>query len=737
MPLSRKTDRSGRVQGGWSGPNRGGASQNSTSSKKNSNRPESNGVSEERPYDANRSLKITAREWSKIGKSTDVQNELVTQLSQAFPKVPLEVISHCVASTANADDATSKVLALQVADEAGESIDALALEAAVYDENAKDESKDNPCGTEDDAEFAESSPLDSLCAIYPTEPIPFLLSVLHFTAFDVRAAANLLQGNLDKGIMEGLFKNLETQMRPTKAANLTEDLKDLAALFPKIRFISILSSYLNMECNLVETEAVLRAMRTVQKELAVEEPLTDVGTLLAFFPHCNVRYLRWAYEACEGHMETTSQVITDVTDVAEDKAMAKYQDDVQQSVPLGSHRFLRDIIHHLYPGVRPRAIADWLCYFDDSELGIDVSAVRAVLAEGDGNSLLDHDASRASSSAPLLTSDQQKIASKLQRMFQDICSADFVVEICSQERFDFQRSKKKLTELVGDAKDFQSSTRGGAWGAPAPTLAPRIDSALWHMNAEEKADWNRRFKKGSTVFLRGPSFLGSKAANKHQFTIGEAKTRGPIAKGSLVGTRGTSSPRMGTSRQTVETYHYVQLMANGRCEPIPNHAKSDRAIQDLQDNQKALIADENSATARADAVKGPGAGEIRSHYLQQSQKAKRERIGMQQSVNFAAFVDINKGKDLFTEVDLHYLNVEQARTVLKEIIDCHSYKYKAEPDLSRRTTACHIITGRGRGSKKGQARLLPGVVGFLERQGLRIVDVNPGSVSVMLPDPRS
>lgn len=82
-------------------------------------------------------------------------------------------------------------------------------------------------------------------------------------------------------------------------------------------------------------------------------------------------------------------------------------------------------------------------------------------------------------------------------------------------------------------------------------------------------------------------------------------------------------------------------------------------------------------------------------------------------------------------IDLHGLQVQAAIDLLKQLLALHEKNNPAGHGNGKPRTL-KIITGIGRHSANGKARLRPAVKQFLAGRGYHVTEVNPGLLQVTL-----
>ena len=89
---------------------------------------------------------------------------------------------------------------------------------------------------------------------------------------------------------------------------------------------------------------------------------------------------------------------------------------------------------------------------------------------------------------------------------------------------------------------------------------------------------------------------------------------------------------------------------------------------------------------------------------------------MEESNERAVKILLNGVKATSETIDLHYLFVKEAIVVLDVFIDAHIIDLKQKPDQRRKV---YVITGYGKHSKDGLAKLKPAVMGRLVARKIR------------------
>jgi len=102
---------------------------------------------------------------------------------------------------------------------------------------------------------------------------------------------------------------------------------------------------------------------------------------------------------------------------------------------------------------------------------------------------------------------------------------------------------------------------------------------------------------------------------------------------------------------------------------------------------------------------------------------------MNASYSIFNHVNANKQSRDTKTIDLHGLHVSEALQILSQIIQ--SEKQELERD-ERNVRTLNVITGVGRNSAKGKAKVKPAVEAFLKREGYRIKTLSPGDLQITI-----
>ncbi|KAK3100471.1 hypothetical protein FSP39_020574 [Pinctada imbricata] len=81
-------------------------------------------------------------------------------------------------------------------------------------------------------------------------------------------------------------------------------------------------------------------------------------------------------------------------------------------------------------------------------------------------------------------------------------------------------------------------------------------------------------------------------------------------------------------------------------------------------------------------------------------------------------------------IDLHGLHVDEAKTILQQVIERRELELQHHPDKRKRQL--FIITGRGNHSRGGIARIKPAVINFLQQGQYRFTQVHQGMLKLQL-----
>ncbi|XP_005113502.2 uncharacterized protein LOC101859763 [Aplysia californica] len=117
-------------------------------------------------------------------------------------------------------------------------------------------------------------------------------------------------------------------------------------------------------------------------------------------------------------------------------------------------------------------------------------------------------------------------------------------------------------------------------------------------------------------------------------------------------------------------------------------------------------------------------------YRQQVKKYKDEEMAANQRAAHVLFEKRHERLDRENLLDLHFYHLEEAKMAVDRAIIMKEEESVANP--GKKNSSLYVVTGRGRNSKGGVAKLKPGIIGHLRVRGLRFEDASPGMLKVYL-----
>ncbi|XP_050443159.1 uncharacterized protein LOC126847125 [Adelges cooleyi] len=153
-----------------------------------------------------------------------------------------------------------------------------------------------------------------------------------------------------------------------------------------------------------------------------------------------------------------------------------------------------------------------------------------------------------------------------------------------------------------------------------------------------------------------------------------------------------------------------------------NHDYSNEAIEHAHAKQQFLNKAQQSISTKIHPA-------VTSYYLEKAEESKQN----EKYAKTKALVSMLTNNENALTIDLHYLQVQEALLVLDLYLDNHITKLKKLNGLYSRGRQLTIITGRGKHSPKGIARIRPVVIKRLQIRSLTYMEPEkPGLIMVII-----